>query len=124
VSYTDLKQVRETYITLRELVIQNPGGWDDVASRARVERLCDAAILSLDDKECRERLRAVWIQGADLYSRSGHLKWARTKMSGADYLRLQMLIALEAVNTRLFFLEAARDRARAALVQTHPSLAG
>ena len=27
-------------------------------------------------------------------------------MSGADYLRLQILIALEAVNTRLFFLDA------------------
>ena len=29
-------------------------------------------------------------------------------MSGADYLRLQILIALEALNTRLFFLEALR----------------
>jgi hypothetical protein len=124
VSYTDLKQVRETYVTLRELVIQNSGGWDDVASRTRVESLCDAGILALDDEECRSRLRTVWMQGAELYSLSGHLKWTRTKMSGADYLRLQMLIALEAVNTRLFVLEAARDRARAALVRTHPSFAG
>jgi hypothetical protein len=31
-------------------------------------------------------------------------------MTGAEYLRLQILIALEAVNTRLFFLDAMRDR--------------
>jgi hypothetical protein len=37
-------------------------------------------------------------------------------MSGADYLRLQILISLEALNTRLFFLQALRDRAQSVLV--------
>ncbi|HWV91182.1 MAG TPA: hypothetical protein VNZ59_13965 [Burkholderiales bacterium] len=31
-------------------------------------------------------------------------------MTGADYLRLQILIAPEAVNTRLLSLSATRDR--------------
>jgi hypothetical protein len=110
VSYTDLKQVRETYVTLRELVIRNPGGWDDVASLTKTRRLCNAATEALEDPECRERLHTLVVQAGDLYSPAGHLKWARTKMSGADYLRLQMLIMLEAVNTRLFFLENERDR--------------
>jgi len=35
-------------------------------------------------------------------------------MSGADYLRLQILIALEAVNTRLFYIDALRGRQAAA----------
>jgi hypothetical protein len=36
-------------------------------------------------------------------------------MSGADYLRLQIFIALEGVNTRLFFLDALRDRSTTAV---------
>jgi hypothetical protein len=120
--YRDLTQIRETYVTLRELVIQNPGGWDDVASRAKMERLCNAATQALDDSECHDRLRAVAAQAGELYSRTGHLKWSRAKMSGADYLRLQILIALEAVNTRLFFLEAARDRGRPAAAEPEPSV--
>lgn len=109
-SYADLKRVRENYVTLRELVILHPGGWDDAASRSKIERLCNAAIVALDDPECRARLRAVVVQAGDVYSGSGHQKWDRGGMSGADYLRLQILIGLEAVNTRLFFIENARDR--------------
>jgi hypothetical protein len=110
VANTDLKEVRETYVTLRELVIQNPGGWDDAASRLKAERLCAAAMQALDDAECRERLRTVLAQAQELFSREGHLKWSRARMSGADYLRLQILIGLEAVNTRLFFIEAIRGK--------------
>ena len=107
----DLKEVREYYATLRELVIHNSGGWDDVDSRTKVERLCTAGMAAIDDPDCRERLRTVQSQAADLFSRSGHQKWARKSMSGADYLRLQMLIALEALNTRLFVIDTLRNRA-------------
>jgi hypothetical protein len=108
VAYTDLTEVRECYAQLRELVIHNAGGWEDVESRAKVDRLCEAGMVALDDSECRERLRAVRTQARDLFSREGHLKWSRRNMSGADYLRLQILIALEAVNTRLFFIDTLR----------------
>ena len=106
-----MKQVREYYATLRELVIHNSGGWDDAESRAKVERLCSAAMAALDDAECRERLRSVLSQARDLFSEDGHVKWGRKNMGGADYLRLQMLIALEALNTRLFFIDTLRSRA-------------
>lgn len=108
---TDLKQVREYYATLRELVIHNSGGWDDADSRAKVERLCSAGIAALDDPECRERLRTVLTQARELFSPDAHRKWSRKNMSGADYLRLQILIALEALNTRLFFIDTLRSRA-------------
>jgi hypothetical protein len=111
VSYKDLREVREYYTALRELVIQKNGGWDDFVSRAETARLCTAGIAALDDAECHERLRAVERQAAELFSREGHLKWARKNMSGADYLRLQILIALEAVNTRLFLIDALRNKA-------------
>ena len=110
-SYKDLREVRTCYTALRELVIRNNGGWDDVESRAKVTRLCKGAVTALDDAECRERLRAVEAQAAELFSRERHLKWTRKNISGADYLRLQILIALEALNTRLFFIDTLRSRA-------------
>lgn len=88
----------------------NPGGWDDAVSREKACGLCQSAIASLDDPECRERLRLAERYATELFSADGHRKWDRKQMSGADYLRLQMLIALEAVNTRLFFIAALRDR--------------
>ena len=108
---TDITEVRQCYASLREVVIHHSGGWDDVNSRSKVERLCSAAMAAIDDAECRERLRAVQSQAGDLFSREGHLKWTRKNMSGADYLRLQILIALEALNTRLFFIDTLRSRA-------------
>jgi hypothetical protein len=91
----DLNEVREYYATLRKLIILNPGGWDGAQSRARVEQLCQAGMAALDDSECQERLEAVQSQARELYSRNGHHKWARRSTSGADYLRWQILIALE-----------------------------
>jgi hypothetical protein len=68
--YKDLGDVREHYAALRDLISQNPGGREDIATRVKVSVLCEAAIAVLDDA----------------------------------------LIALEGVNTRLFFLRAMRDR--------------
>ena len=108
--HKDIKEVRDCYAALRELVIHNSGGWDDASSREKVQRLCAAGMATLADEECRSRLRAVWAQAAELYSGDGHRKWARASMSGADYLRLQILISLEALNTRLFFIDTERSR--------------
>jgi hypothetical protein len=108
--YTDIRQVREHYAALRDLIAQNPGGREDAATLGNVSVLCEAAIAALEDPECRQRLRLVEQYAADLFSVEGHRKWHRPQMPGADYLRLQMLIALEGVNTRLFFLSAMRDR--------------
>ena len=108
--YKDIRQVREHYAALRDLIARALGGRDDVATRSQVSVLCEAAIAALDDAETRQRLRAVDRHAAELFSDDQHRKWDREHMSGADYLRLQIFIALEAVNTRLFFLEALRDR--------------
>ena len=71
-----------------------------------------------------EHLRLVLAQARELFSRDAHLKWGRRSMTGAEFLRLQMLIALEALNTRLFNLEALRDspaQARSLLAAGHAS---
>jgi hypothetical protein len=110
--YKDIRQVREHYAALRDLIAQHAGGRDDAATRAQVAAICEAAIAALDDSETRQRLRAVDRHAAELFSDDQHQKWGRAHMSGADYLRLQIFISLEAVNTRLFFLGALRDRSR------------
>jgi hypothetical protein len=112
--YKDLRQVREHYAALRDLIAPCAGGREDVTARAAVSALCEAAIATLDDPECRQRLRSVERHAGELFSAGEHRKWDRRHMSGADYLKLQILIALEAVNTRLFFLDAMRDRGSAA----------
>jgi hypothetical protein len=122
VAYPDLEEVRKQYAALRELVIHNPGGWDDAASRERVKTLVDRAIDALDDTECAQQLRRVETQAAALYSADGHAKWQRKSMSGADYLRLQILIALEVINTRLFMIDALRNRAAASGARERPAL--
>ena len=108
--HKDLREVREHYAALRDLISQNPGGREDLATRAKVSVLCEAAIAALQDPECRLRLRLLDRHAAELFSGGEHRKWDRPQMTGADYLRLQILIALEGVNTRLFFLDAMRDR--------------
>jgi hypothetical protein len=111
--YKDLRDVREHYGALRDLISQNAGGREDAATRTQVAVLCAAAIGALDDPECRQRLRTVARHAGELFSAAEHRKWNRRQMTGAEYLRLQILIALEAVNTRLFFLDAMRDRGAA-----------
>lgn len=112
-AYPDLEEVRKLYSALRELVIHNPGGWNDAASRQRVKDLCGRAREAIADAECTQQLRHVESYAAALYSEDDHLRWQRKSMSGSDYLRLQILIALEVVNTRLFMIDALRNRAAA-----------
>jgi hypothetical protein len=47
----------------------------------------------------------------DLFSEAGHLKWDRKNMGGADFLRLQMLRALDSFHNRIFAIEAMRRAA-------------
>ena len=103
--------LRNCYSALREFVIRNPGGSEDADMCAKVQRLCEAGAATLDDAEVRERLRSVLWRARDMYSSDAHRKWERPHMSGAEYLRLQILIDLEGLNTRLFFLDARRERA-------------
>ena len=108
--YRDIRRVREHYAAIRELISRIPGGLDHLAARADVALLCGAAQAELDDFECRQQLRLVTRHAAELYSADGHRKWDREQMSGVQHLRQQILVALEAVNTRLFLIETLRDR--------------
>ena len=104
--YKDLGAAREHYAAIRDLIGENPGGREDPVTLGNVSVLCEAAIAALEDPECWQHLRLVDRYASELFSAEEHRKWDRPNMTGADYLRLQILIALEAVNTRLLFLSA------------------
>ena len=96
---------------MRDLIIRHRGGSLDERVLGRLRDLSRKAAAAIDDGNCRSLLAAVERYGTDLLSESGHLKWARTEMSGAHFLRLQILRELDAFHMRLLQLqlEATQD---------------
>jgi hypothetical protein len=109
----DLETARRHYSAMRNLIIQYRGGSRDERTLEKLGDLSRKAAAAIDDKDCMQLLSAVEGYGADLFSESGHLKWARTEMPGARFLRLQILRELDAFHARLLQLqfEATRNEA-------------
>lgn len=119
-SYSDLDDARKQHAALLEIIIHNPGGWSDRTSLGRIVELCRAARSAIDDLGCRETVRLIAEYAADLFSEQAHRKWDRGSMSGADFLRLEIVRALHSFNHRLTEIEAARKGGE----QSDPSLKG
>ena len=96
---------------MRDLIIRHRGGAKDERALGRLWDLSRKAAAAIDDGNCRSLLSAIESYGAKLFSESGHLKWARTEMSGAHFLRLQILRELDGFHMRLLQLqlEATQD---------------
>ena len=107
-AFADLEDARRHHAALLEVLIHHPGGWADRASLSKVLELCRAASVAIDDAECVEQIEIVAGHATDLYSEHAHGKWARGNVSGADFLRLQMVSALHSLSRRLSAIEAAR----------------
>ena len=107
----DLEGARKHYSAMRDLIIHNLGGSRDERALGKLWDLSRRAAAAIDDKDCKRLLSAVDGYGTDLFSESGHLKWARTEMPGARFLRLQILRELDAFHARLLELQlqAARN---------------
>jgi hypothetical protein len=103
--------VRRHHAALRELFTRHTGEAADFRALRRVLGLCAAASEALDDAYCHEKFRAVGEYGAEMLSHSEHAKWGRDSTSGAQFLRQQVLNALELIASRLYSIEAlARSR--------------
>jgi hypothetical protein len=107
-AYPDVDKARECHGALREIFIHHPGGWADRDALHRVEKLAWQAMTALKDAECQEKMGIVEHYAAALYSEAEHHKWRMSSLPGADFLRLQILRALVAFNSRLLAIEAAR----------------
>jgi hypothetical protein len=106
---------------MRDLIIRHRGGSRDERAFGKLCDLSRKAADAIDDGNCRSLLLAVEGYGAQLFSESGHLNWARTEMSGAHYLRLQILRELDAFHMRLLQLqlEATQDVAATLAANLH-----
>jgi hypothetical protein len=107
-SYPDLDDARKQHAALLEIIIHNPGGWSDRVSLAKFVELCRTASSAVDDLECRQMVALIQQHAAALFSEQTHRKWDRASMSGADFLRLEIVRALHSFNHRLTEIEAAR----------------
>lgn len=105
--YEDLERAASQSKALRDLIIANSGGREDLDARQRIAHLVSAP--SVEDAECRTLLLAIERHAQLLFSASGHVAWAHGKTPGAYVLRLQILRNLDAFNKRLATIEAERS---------------
>jgi hypothetical protein len=105
---TDLAAARRHHAALTQIFARHAGEAPNYRALRRVLGLCQAAADAVDDAYCREKLRLVGEYAAELLSHSEHAKWGRDSMSGAEFLRQQVLNALELLASRLYSIEALR----------------
>ena len=118
---TDLDQARSHHAMLRQLVERHSGAATDFRALRRVLDLCRRAADAIDDRYCRDKLRLVEDFAAEMFSHAEHAKWTRESMSGAEFLKQQILGALELFHSRLYSLEVLRrSPARANLARIEP----
>jgi hypothetical protein len=115
-SYDDLDRARSQLAALKELFARHSGEADARALRWLTPLCRDAAI---DDEYCRDKLAKVEELGAEMFSYGGARRF------GTDFLRQQVLNALELLESRLYSIGLLRrSYGRRALsisgVEIHP----
>jgi hypothetical protein len=100
-----LAEARKHQAALKEIFVRHVGETADYRALHRVLALCQAAAETVDDVYCRDKLRLVGEYAAEMFVHSEHAKWASNSMPGMEFLRLQVLNALELYLSRLYSLE-------------------
>jgi hypothetical protein len=119
--YTDLDEARRHQASLRQIIERHAGAASDFRALRRVLDLCRRAADEIDDRYCREKLRLVEDFAAEMFAHSEHDKWQRESMTGAEFLKQQILGALELFHSRLYSIEVLRrSPARAHLARIEP----
>ncbi len=110
--YADINLARSHQASLKDLVRRHPASGADWRALRRVLALCKAATEAIDDEYCREKLNLVGEYAGELFAHGEHRRWGRDSESGADFLKLQILNALDLYSSRLYNIEAARRPVR------------
>ena len=103
---TNIGLVRGHLAALQEIVRKHSAGGPDWGALRRVVALCHEAGEALEDDYCRAKLHLIAEHAAELFASAEHGRWRRDSMSGAVFLTLQILNALELCHSRLYSLEA------------------
>ena len=109
----DVAEARRLHAALKDFFARHTGAAPDFRALGRVLALCQAASDAVDDAYCRDKLRLVGEYAAEMLAHRDHAKWGRDSASGAEFLRQQVLNALELYASRLYSLQALSN-ARAA----------
>jgi hypothetical protein len=108
-SYPDIDEARRSHAALKDVFAYHRADWTARGDELRhVETLCREAAAAIGDAQCREEMGIVGDYAAELFARGEHRKWASESMSGAEFLRLQILKALDTFHSRLYSIEAIR----------------
>jgi hypothetical protein len=108
-AYPDIEQGRDYHAALKSIFAFHRTDWAERLEVLRVvEDLCRQAAAAVDDAACREEMGIVADYAAEIFSRGEHRKWESESMSGAEFLRLQILKALDSFHSRLYSIEAIR----------------
>jgi hypothetical protein len=111
-SYPDIEEARRRHAALKDVFGHHRGDWSAGAEELRcVEECCREAAAAINDAQCREEMGIVGDYAAELFARGEHRKWESESMSGAEFLRLQILKALDTFHSRLYSIEAIRHAA-------------
>jgi hypothetical protein len=117
---SDLDQARGHQAQLR-LIVERHSGAADYRALRRLLDLCRRASEAVDDRYCRDKLRQVEDFGAELFSHSEHGRWERETLPGGEFLKQQILGALELFHSRLYSIEVLRrSTARLGLAGIEP----
>ncbi|HEV3007908.1 MAG TPA: hypothetical protein VGX52_02605 [Burkholderiales bacterium] len=100
--YSDLDEARAQHAALKLIVERHAGAAADYRALRRVLELCRRASEAVDDRYCRDKLRLVEDFSAEMFSHGEHR---------AQFLRQQVLNALELFSSRLYSLEILRRTA-------------
>ena len=104
----NMAEARRLHAALRDFFARQSGALPDFRGLARVLGLCEAAARAVDDAYCRERLRITTEYASEMLSKRDHSRWGRDSTSGVEFLRQQILNALELYASRLYSLDALR----------------
>ena len=119
--HSDLDEARTHHASLRQIIDRHSGAASDFRALRRVLDLCRRAADAIDDRYCREKLRLVEDFAAEMFAHSEHDKWQRESISGADFLKQQIVGALELFSSRLYSIEMLRrSSARASFARIEP----
>jgi len=119
--HSDLDEARTHHASLRQIIDRHSGAASDFRALRRVLDLCRRAADAIDDRYCREKLRLVEDFAAEMFAHSEHDRWQRESISGTDFLKQQIVGALELFSSRLYSIEMLRrSSARASLARIEP----
>jgi hypothetical protein len=106
-SEQEILKALEIQRQLRSIFESGAGGSNDRGTVGRVRALCEEAFRAVDDLHCRDSLAQIENYADALFSNRKHQQWARRSASGVLVLRHRAYAALDSVERRLHYLQAA-----------------